>query len=61
MSDAPKRNEVELLSIDSALRVVNERIQDNRTFISEAIGWTVMDSLLDIRLLLTSIEPDNPE
>lgn len=43
----------ELEGIDYAIRRMYERLEQRSTFISETIGWAVLDELLDLRNALT--------
>lgn len=54
-------SELETASIDYAIRRMYERLEGRSTFISETIGWAVIDELLDARSALMSVEGEDEQ
>ena len=52
-------SELETASIDYAITRAYERLEQRSTYLSEVIGWAVIDELLDARLVLMEQSDDN--
>ena len=49
-------SELETASIDYAIKRAYERLEQRSTYLSEVIGWAVIDELLDARIALMSLD-----